>query len=141
MYQLAQYYDRIYAFKDYAAETKRLLQIIRSSLSSDGNRLLDMACGTGAHLEHLATHFEIEGADLSDGMLAVACERLPGVPLHLADMTDFDLGSQYDVVTCLFSSIGHVETVDRLGRAAPCLARHLAPGGVLIIEPWFTPAA
>jgi hypothetical protein len=54
-------------------------------------------------------------------------------------MMDFDLGSTFDVVTCLFSSIGYVKTLDNLARAVTCMARHVAPAGVLVIEPWFTP--
>jgi hypothetical protein len=52
---------------------------------------------------------------------------------------DFDLGGLYDVVTCLFSAIGIVKTFERLERAIACMVRHVRPGGVLIIEPWFTP--
>ena len=54
-------------------------------------------------------------------------------------MVDFDLGKQYDAVTCLFSSIGYTETVERLNRAVKQIARHLLIGGVTVIEPWFTP--
>ena len=56
-----------------------------------------------------------------------------------ADMTDFDLGRSYDVVPCLFSAIGRVMTFERLERAIACMARHVRPGGALIVEPWFTP--
>jgi len=52
---------------------------------------------------------------------------------------DFDLGRTYDVVTCLFSAIAIVETFERLECAIRCMARHVRPGGALIIEPWFTP--
>jgi SAM-dependent methyltransferase len=55
-------------------------------------------------------------------------------------MTDFDLATTYDAVTCLFSAIGYVKTVERLNRAVACMARHVKPGGALIVEPWFTPA-
>ena len=54
-------------------------------------------------------------------------------------MTDFDLGRTFDIVTCLFSAIGYVKTLDNLTRAVQCMAHHLIPGGVLLIEPWFTP--
>lgn len=54
-------------------------------------------------------------------------------------MTDFALGQRFDVVTCLFSVIGYVKTLDNLSQAIRCMAQHLAPGGVLLIEPWFTP--
>src|SRR6185369_15347360 len=32
-----------------------------------------------------------------------------------------------------------VKTLDNLGRAVQSMARHVRPGGVLVIEPWFTP--
>ena len=55
-------------------------------------------------------------------------------------MTDFALGRTFDVVTCLFSAIGYVKTLANLSRAVQCMAQHLSAGGVLLIEPWFTPA-
>ena len=55
------------------------------------------------------------------------------------NMLDFDLGRQFDVVTCLFSSIGYVKTVPNMKRAVANMSRHLKPGGVLVLEPWFTP--
>ena len=41
----------------------------------------------------------------------------------------------YDVVLCLFSSIGYVKTKSNLNRAVKCMANHLTPGGILLIEP------
>jgi SAM-dependent methyltransferase len=76
---------------------------------------------------------------LDDTMLAIARERCPGAEFAHADMTDFDLGRTFDAVVCLFSSIGYAQTIDRLGRTASAMVRHLAPGGTLIIEPWLTP--
>ena len=40
---------------------------------------------------------------------------------------------------CLFSSIGYVRTLERLTLAARSICRHVAPGGIAIIEPWMTP--
>ena len=54
-------------------------------------------------------------------------------------MTDFDLGSRYDVVTCLFSAIGYVKTAERVERAISSMARHVRPRGALLVEPWFPP--
>ena len=71
--KMAQYYDRIYSFKDYAAETKKLIGWIESNCRSNGKRLLDVACGTGHHLEFLAKSFDAEGLDLSP--------ELPDIPL------------------------------------------------------------
>jgi len=136
----AQYYDTIYlAMKDYGAEADTLTAIIHQYRRSIGNRLLDVACGTGLHLSYLKHQFEVEGLDLDEQLLAIARQRNPAIPLHHANMTDFNLGRTFDVVTCLFSAIGYVKTLENLSRAVQCMAQHLPAGGVLLIEPWFTP--
>ena len=133
-------YDVEYAFKDYAAEAETLTAIVRRRLPK-ARTLLDVACGTGKHLEHLRASFECEGVDLDEGLLDVARSRLPGVPLHRADLRELDLGRRFDVVTCLFSAIGFVGSLEGLAAAARALARHVEPGGLLLVEPWITPDA
>jgi SAM-dependent methyltransferase len=54
-------------------------------------------------------------------------------------MRSFDLGRRFDVVACLFSAIGYVRSVEELETAVANMARHLAPGGLVLVEPWFTP--
>jgi SAM-dependent methyltransferase len=134
----ARIYDAIYAsIRDYpreAAELDRLIQERRPGALT----LLDVACGTGAHLEHL-TGYEVEGLDLDPEMLAVARERLPNVPFHEGDMASFDLGKRFDAVVCMFSSIGYVRTEERLRSAIGSMGRQLEPGGVLVVEPWLSP--
>ena len=137
--EMAKYYDRIYSFKDYAAETDRLIGWIEANLPSTGRRLLDVACGTGRHLEYLDKSFDAEGLDVSQELLELAGARNPNTTFHCADMRTFDLASSYDVITCLFSSIGYMTTPEDLEKAIANMARHLVPGGVLIIEPWLTP--
>ena len=83
--------------------------------------------------------YEVEGLDLDPEMLAVARERLPNVPFHEGDMADFDLGKRFDAVVCMFSSIGYVRSEERLRSAIASMARHVEPGGVLVVEPWLAP--
>jgi hypothetical protein len=71
--------------------------------------------------------------------LQIAHQRLPSIPFHEGDMCVFDLGQTFDVVTCLFSAISYVKTLDRMRQAVINMARHIAPGGVLAIEPWLYP--
>ena len=137
----AELYDLIYSFKDYPAEAARVRELVMAAGGRGEGTLLDVACGTGTHLEALRAHYAVEGTDLDEGLLAVARRRLPDVPLHHADMRGFDLGRRFDVVTCLFSAIGYVRTPDGLRAAVGSMARHLAPGGALAVEPWFTPDA
>jgi SAM-dependent methyltransferase len=135
----ARIYDAIYAsIRDYPREAAQLDELIQERRPG-ARMLLDVACGTGAHLEHLAEKYEVEGLDLDAEMLAVARERLPEVPFHETDLAEFDLGKRFDAVVCMFSSIGYVDTEERLRSAVAAMARHLEPGGVLVVEPWLAP--
>ena len=134
----ADIYDAVYSFKDYATEAATIDTLIQSRMPG-AKRLLDVACGTGAHIAHLADHYEVEGLDLDGGMLEIARQRLPDVVLHKGDMAGFDLDKTFDAITCLFSSIAYVETEENLVQAIETMARHLEPGGVLIVEPWLEP--
>ena len=134
----ARFYDAIYTWKNYPEEVERLKAIL-AARGHRGGRLLDVACGTGRHLELLRETFEVEGVELDPAMAAFARERVPGVTIEVGDMRDFDLGREFDVVTCLFSSIGYMEEPEQLHTAVSTMARHLAPGGVLVVEPWFHP--
>ncbi len=130
----ARVYDAVYRWKDYDAEAARLREILEAKA---GGTLLDVGCGTGEHLVRLRDAFSAEGLERDPEMAALA--RAKGLTVHEGDMEAFDLGRRFDVVTCLFSSIGYMETPERLGRAVRCMASHLSPGGVLVVEPWFRP--
>lgn len=136
----AELYDAIYHFKNYARECEVLRAIIQ--VTAPGARtILDVACGTGEHARFLKEKYAVDGVDLNEAYLRAARNKNPDGRYTRADMTDFDLGAAYDVVTCLFSAIGYVRTVDRMNHAIACMAKHVEPGGVLIVEPWITPEA
>ena len=118
------FYDLIYSWKDYPAEVERLDSLIRERKRAPGNGLLDVACGTGRHLELLRERYQVEGLDADPEMLAIAAARLPGVRLHRGDFLDFDLGRRYEVAGrqyILFAIVG--------GSGFPAGA-HMPPGGV-----------
>ena len=138
--QLASYYDEIYHFKDYQKEAQKIETLIQQHKKSSGEQLLDVACGTGNHIEYLKQHYTVEGLDSSSEMLRIARKKLPDVVFHLGEMTSFKLKNRFDIITCLFSAIGHVKTKARMRRAVRNMAHHLQPGGLMILEPWITPA-
>jgi SAM-dependent methyltransferase len=124
--------------KDYAAEAAHVAREVRAR-KADATSLLDVACGTGGHLLHLRNDFSVSGVELDPSMLDVARRRLPGVELHAGDMRTFGLGRRFDAVTCLFSAVGYMLRREDLDLTMATMARHLAPGGVLVVEPWFHP--
>lgn len=137
----ARIYDLLYVgsgIKDYSAEAAELHRIIQD-VCPTAKTLLDVACGTGAHLVELRRWYTVQGIDLSPAMLAVARPRLGDVPLRVADMRTLDLGRTFEAVICLFSSIGYVTDPAEMHSTIGRLAAHVAPGGVLILDGWIRP--
>lgn len=135
---VAKYYDAIYSFKNYVDECTKLNSWI-DRLAPHAATLLDVACGSGKHLQEFGKRFEIYGVDYEPQFVEMAKKRLPTAEISQGDYRAFDLGRGFDVVTCLFSAIGHVTTETDLRKAVSCMASHLNPGGVLIVEPWLRP--
>ena len=135
-------YDGLYLpKKNFRSEVSKLVRILRRESGPTAGDWLEVACGTGLHVASLPAAFRTEGLDASREMLALARKRCPHVPFHAGDMRTFDLGRRFDVVSCLFSSIGYMTTKADLDRAIANFARHTREGGVVIVEPWFTPTA
>jgi ubiquinone/menaquinone biosynthesis C-methylase UbiE len=136
---VAPYYDLVYSSKHYRRESEQVRRWVQQFRKSGGRTLLDLACGTGNHIQFLRRHFQCMGLDASEPMLRVAREKLPGVRFVRGDIRNFRLARRFDAITCLFSAIGYVGGAAALDRTVRNIARHLAPGGVAIVEPWYTP--
>ncbi|MFC0863847.1 methyltransferase domain-containing protein [Sphaerimonospora cavernae] len=132
-------YDLLYQGrgKDYATEARLIAELVREHAPHAAS-LLDVACGTGEHLKTLRTMFDhVEGIELSDAMRGQARRKLPGVAVHSGDIRDFDLGRGFDAVCSLFGTVGYMTGGPELDAAVTTMGRHVAPGGVLIVEPWY----
>jgi ubiquinone/menaquinone biosynthesis C-methylase UbiE len=134
-----EFYDLMYSAKDYRHEAQNLARLIHERIGPGRRTLLDVACGTGEHHRFLANEFEITGLDLNAAFIEIARRKNPGATYHVADMTDFSLGRKFDVITSLFSAIGYVQTLERVVATLKCFERHLAPGGVILLEAWMEP--
>jgi ubiquinone/menaquinone biosynthesis C-methylase UbiE len=132
------YYDLIYWFKDYETEAGRLQELIHREHPA-AETLLDVACGTGEHARFLSRAYRVDGVDIEPEFVRIAGAKIPSGSFRVADMSDFDLGARYDVLLCLFSSIGYLTEGRQVVAALKCFRRHLQPGGVIVVEPWFTP--
>lgn len=136
----ADLYDQIHSFQDCREAAEKIYAVV-DEFNPSASTLLDVGCGSGRQIEHLRSRFRVAGLDIDPAMLAIARKRLGlEVELFEADMADFALDRRFDVVTCLFGSISFLLTLENLRDAIAAMARHLASGGVLLIEPWLSPA-
>jgi ubiquinone/menaquinone biosynthesis C-methylase UbiE len=137
--QFAKYYDNIYQWKNYKAESEILRSLIKKYKTSRGREMLDVACGTGNHIVYLKKYFNISGVDIDKDMLRIARKKLPDIKFIRGDMRTFALNRQFDVILCLFSAIGHLKTYENLEKTIRNFSGHLKQGGVMIVEPFLLP--
>lgn len=110
---------------------ERVAHPVLRDLARPGVRALDAACGTGrqAALLH-ECGCETVGLDRSEGMLAVAREKLPEVRFELGDVEHLPFGDgDFDLVIV---SLALCHLLDP-GDAVVDLARVLRSGGTLVV--------
>ncbi len=133
----AEYYDLFYLRrKDYKKETRILREIIRRLESRESRTLLDVGCGTGEHLKYLSSDFRCTGLDINKRMIEKAESKASAARFEVGNMVDFKLGGKFDVMLCLFGSIGYVQSFDNLVTTFENFYRHLNENGLVIVEPW-----
>ena len=106
----------------------------RNGLS--GERLLDVACGTGkSFLPMLDRGWEVTACDISPAMLAGARAKVgEAVPLSVADMRGLPEIGKFDLVWALDDSINYLLSEDELLKTLSGMGTNLAPGGLLLFD-------
>jgi SAM-dependent methyltransferase len=135
----AKVYDEIYGSKPYEEEAR----FVHELAGSPGGTLLDVACGTGRHaLAFADLGYEVTGVDINDELLAVAHVAAGDrVRFLQGDMCELDVeGRPFELVTCLFDSIGYPLEDGLIVAALRSLARHAAPHGQVVCEFLHAPA-
>ena len=136
------FYEAIYDArgKDYAAEAAWLRAAIGVA-NPGAKRVLDVACGTGAHLRFLEKHFEVAGEDVDAAMIEIAKEQLPerAAAGSGRDARPRGQPAPYDALMCLFGSIGYVTGEAELRTTIARFAAAVSTGGLVIVEPWLRP--
>ena len=130
--QFARFYDQVMGDRGPAIE--RVRGYLRR-YQPGARSLLELGCGTGAVLAGLAGDLHVTGVDRSPEMLAAAAARhLPGVRLVEADITEFSLGTRFDVVICVFDTLNHLPTFDAWAAMFGQVDAHLAEGGLFVFD-------
>jgi predicted TPR repeat methyltransferase len=142
----AEFYDALYADKDYAAECNFLEAIFTKYCKLPVQTILDLGCGTGGHICLLAQRgYTVYGVDQSENMLAIAREKkskLAGgekITLQQGDIRTVDLNEQVDVAVSMFAVMSYMVSNDDIQMALKTARRHLLTGGLFIFDVWHGP--
>jgi SAM-dependent methyltransferase len=114
------------------AEVERAMRMLRPQ---GGERVLDLACGSGRHsLELKRQGFEAVGADISPELLEIARSDAAKEGLDVgfveADLRELDFDAEFDVVLSLNDgAIGYLETDEENLRTFEVISRALKPAG------------
>jgi SAM-dependent methyltransferase len=128
-------YDVFNQAYQYESWTAKLLAEAENA-GLDGNRLLDVGCGTGLSFVALLDRgWEVTACDISPGMLEIARKRAGDrAEMLVADMRTLpDLG-EFDLVWAVNDAVNYVLSGEELRAALASMVRNLAPDGVLLFD-------
>ena len=131
----AHLYDMFHATKEYELEVKRLLDFIETIGGEyKVTSILDMGCGTGAHLEAFAKiGKQVAGYDISESMIRVARTRVPKADFYTQlpnQSLDVDLSCAF------FDVISYVLTEEELQAFFKLAYAHTKAGGYFFADSW-----
>jgi len=131
----------LYFHKDFLTDerTERECDFVveQGGLPNKG-RVLDLACGHGRHANYFAQMgYQVTGIDMNTRFIEIAKEEADKKDLAVeyieGDILEIDFKDQFDVVYCLYNTIGFLDHADNLKLLAR-VYQALKPGGRFIID-------
>lgn len=120
------------------SEVNRALNMLRPR---GGERILDLACGSGRHAIELAPRgFEVVGADISAELIEIANRDAAAEPdlqvsFARADLRELPFEAEFDLVLNLNDgAIGYLESDEENLRTFELISRALRPGGRNLVQ-------
>jgi SAM-dependent methyltransferase len=133
--RFAQFYDDFNRRYQNTRWTGRLLERAEHA-GLTGNRLLDVACGTGLSLiPMLRRKFDVTGCDISNEMLEIARSKVGDLAeLRQADMRDLPVLGSFDLVWAVNDPMNYLLSVEELVACLQGMRKNLAPGGIIVFD-------
>jgi SAM-dependent methyltransferase len=101
-----------------------------------GDRLLDVACGTGlSFISMLERGWTVTACDISPAMLELARAKVGGAAALLtADMRDLPRLGEFDLIWAVNDAMNYLLTGEDFEAALSGMRRNLAPGGIVVFD-------
>jgi SAM-dependent methyltransferase len=133
----AEIYDRDQTY--FSRETALYLPRLLKGRGWYGQRILDLACGTGTLAIELARQgYDVWGVDLSADMLhqaeTKARKSQAAVQFRRQDMRQLQLNEPFDLVTCCYDSMNYLLELGEIAEVCRRVHRHLDTGGIFYFD-------
>lgn len=100
-----------------------------------GNKVLDMACGTGLAASLLAQQgIDVKGFDLSVEMIEQAKLKSSLIEFSVQDLRYFSYDCKFNGALCFMDSLNYLLTMDDLALAFKQIYDHLLPEGFFMFD-------
>ena len=130
--KLIKYYDDLYNKKNYYNESK----FIENNSKLD--KVLDVGCGTGTHLEKLYKDGRIfYGIDVSKEIIKIANDKFRNYPLCYfknCHVDEFKEISNFNTIISMFNVINHILTLEDLELYFKSISSLLSKDGTFIFD-------
>ncbi|MBV6405248.1 MAG: Ubiquinone/menaquinone biosynthesis C-methyltransferase UbiE [Flavobacteriales bacterium] len=129
------YYKLLYGHRDEDDAEVWVRTILGRTGMGQGAEVLDMACGRGRHARWFAqAGCRVTGIDLSAESIAEAHREVPSARFAVHDMRTPYASACFDLVVCLFTSLGYFEDENDDRKALAAAYTALRPGGHFVLD-------
>ncbi|RLE16270.1 MAG: hypothetical protein DRJ14_08805 [Acidobacteria bacterium] len=139
LYNYPEYYDVAFSYRDVDLECDFIEKKASLFGLCENSAMLDIACGTGSHLEQLLRRgYEVDGFDISPSMVDFAKKKVDNAcfdsHIWVDNMVAFENNRKYGVAINLLTGFNYLlkneDALAHLGRVADALES----GGIYIVE-------
>jgi ubiquinone/menaquinone biosynthesis C-methylase UbiE len=119
----------------YERWTGRLLEVAEAA-GLKGDRLLDIACGTGlSFVTMLERGWKVTGCDISPAMLEIAKEKFGDrAELFVADMRELPDIGEFDLIWAVNDPLNYLLSIEEFEATLDGMRRNLAPEGIALFD-------
>ncbi len=139
LYNYPEYYDVAFKYRDVDLECDFLEKKVSLFSLCDNSSMLDIACGTGSHLEQLGKRgYEVDGFDISPKMVEFSRRKISAAGLQsniwIDNMVTFTCNQKYGVAINLLTGFNYLLKNEDALAHLDRVADSLESGGVYIVE-------
>jgi len=130
---LSAYYDLMCSDINYREQCEAA-QRVHDIFGNGGKQYLDLACGTGPHIEHFIKQgYQASGLDLHRPMLERAQQRCPSAHFSQQNMRSYCFDQRFDLITCFLYSVHYCDPYDTFTAMLTRTHQALAAGECFVL--------